>query len=128
MLIRPATSQTLTQCWYTRQHQPGAARRRDGEGVWSALCRHCERPIRSVGGKLWTLADGVDLDALATQSPIRFFCVTSVEDGMVIARYPLDHDADDALIATRLAEIVSRHGAAEPGSGLDVRLMGGRRA
>ncbi|MBF9151373.1 hypothetical protein [Novosphingobium jiangmenense] len=128
MLIKPATSHTLTQCWYTRMHHPGHGRTRDEAGVLHAYCRHCARPIRSQGGKAWTLADGIDLDELATRSSIRFICVTSVADGMVIARYPLDREADDAAVKARMTEIVAFHHADEAGSGLDVRLMGGPRA
>ncbi|MGV3511710.1 MAG: hypothetical protein ACO1OX_06860 [Novosphingobium sp.] len=128
MLIKPATTQTLTQCWYTREHKPGHQRTRGDGGITHATCRHCHRPIRSHGGKSWVLADGIDLDELATRSSIRFICVTSLADGLVIARYPLERDADERTVSAKLAEIVARHGAAEAGSGLDVRLMGGPRA
>lgn len=125
MLIRPATSQTLTQCWYTRIHHPGQSRRRDADGVFHARCRHCERPIQSESGKSWVLADGLDLDALATRSSVRFICVTSIADGLVISRYPLDRDADEAAVQAKLAEVIARHEAKDAGSGLDVRVMGG---
>lgn len=74
------------------------------------------------------MAEGLDLDELATRSTIRFICVTSLIDGMVIARYPLERDADDQAVGAKIAEIIARHGAAEAGSGLDVRLMGGPQA
>lgn len=127
MLIRPATSNTLTQCWYTRIHLPVAQRSREEDGALHSICRHCLRPIRSHGGKSWRLADGVDLDELAARSTIRYICVTSVADGMVIARYPVDGSADDDAIATRLEEVIATHDAKAVGSGLDVRVMGGPR-
>jgi hypothetical protein len=125
MTVRPATSMTLTHCWYTLVHHPGSRRTRSEAGVLHALCRHCDRPIKSQGGKSWTLADGVDLDELAERSSVRFICVTSVADGLVIARYPIGSDLDDAAVKVRIQEVSVRHGASEPGAGLDVRLMGG---
>lgn len=128
MLIRPATSQTLTQCWYTRIHLPVAHKSREEDGALHSICRHCLRPIRSHGGKSWRLADGVDLDELAARSTIRYICVTSIADGMVIARYPIDGTADEGEIAARLEQVVTAHDARAMGSGLDVRVMGGPKA
>lgn len=127
MLIKPATSHTLTQCWYTRTHVP-VSRKERGEGdVLTSTCRYCERPIRSHGGKSWVLADAVDLDELAAQSRIRYICVTNVADGMVLARYLLEQDADDGAIKDKLDAIKQAHGANEPASGLSVELKGGPR-
>lgn len=125
MLIKPATSHTLTQCWYTRAHQPGLKRSRDEDGVFHAYCRHCERPIQSEGGKSWTLSDGIDLDALARASTIRFICVTNVADGMVVARHPIDRDAGDDTVQRILQETVARYEEAGTVAGLDIRVMGG---
>lgn len=127
MLIRPATSNTLTQCWYTRMHQPAAQKSRDEDGTLHSICRHCQRPIRSHGGKAWRLADGVDLDELAARSSIRYICVTSVADGIVIARYPVDGHADEDAISAKLEEAILTHDARAAGSGLEVRVMGGPR-
>ena len=125
MQIRPDISYTLTQCWYTRSHIPTAAKRRDEHGALISTCRHCERPIRSCGGKSWTLADGVDLDELASHSHVRYICVTSVSEGQIIARYVLEPELDEAAIKARCEAVIEQHGASEPGSGIDVRVMGG---
>lgn len=125
MLIRPQTSQTLTQCWYTRMHQPVTRKARGEGGMLLSVCRHCQRAIHSHGGKSWTLADGIDLDELASHSRIRYICVTSVDDGMIVARYPIDRDADEVAVQARIEEVIDRHEAKEPGSGLEVKLMGG---
>jgi hypothetical protein len=90
-----------------------------------SICRHCQRAIHSHGGKSWTLADGIDLDELASHSRMRYICVTSVDDGMIVARYPIDRDANEATIQLRIDEVNERHNAKEPGSGLEVKLMGG---
>lgn len=127
MQIRPATSHTLTQCWYSRVHLPKALKHRGEGGELLSTCRYCERSIRSHGGKSWTLSDGVDLDELAAQSEIRYICVTDVSDGVVIARYLIDRDLDEAAIKARCDAVRESHGAMEPGSGLDVRLCGGLR-
>ena len=127
MIIRPATTQTLTQCWYTRTHVPTSQKARGEGGTVISTCRYCQRAIRSHGGKSWTLADGIDLDELAAHSQIRYICVTSVADGMIIARHVIENDLDDAAIRLRCEEISQTHGALEPGSGLDVRLIGGTR-
>jgi hypothetical protein len=115
----------MTQCWYTRSHIPTASRRRDEDGTLYSKCRHCERPIRSHGGKSWTLADGIDLDELATHSHIRYICVTDVSEGQIVARYVLEADLDDKAVQARCEEVIEKHGAAEPGSGLEVRVIGG---
>lgn len=92
-----------------------------------STCRYCDRAIHSHGGKSWTLADGIDLDELSAQSAIRYICVTDVSDGMVIARYVIDRDLDDAAIKAECEVIRERHGATNAGSGLDVRVLGGPR-
>ncbi len=125
MQIKPATSHTLTQCWYTRTHLPSARKDKGGGDVVTSLCRYCERPIRSHGGKSWVLADGVDLDELASRSRIRYICVTNVADGMIVARYVMAPDADDASTTAQLETISESHGANVPGSGLVVQLKGG---
>lgn len=92
-----------------------------------STCRYCDRAIHSHGGKSWTLADGIDLDELSAQSAIRYICVTDVSDGMVIARYVIDRDLDDAAIKAECDVIRERHGVTDAGSGLDVRVLGGPR-
>lgn len=125
MLIKPATSHTLTQCWYSRTHVP-AGRKERGEGdTLMSTCRYCERPIRSHGGKSWVLADAVDLDELGSRSRIRYICVTNVADGMIVARYVIPPDADEACTKAQLEAFSESHGANEPGSGLVVQLKGG---
>lgn len=125
MLIRPAISHTLTQCWYSRVHLPTARKQRGEGGELLSMCRYCERSIRSHGGKSWVLADGVDLDELAAHSQIRFICVTDVSNGMVIARYVIDSDLADAGIKAKIEAISFSHGASEPGCGLEIRVCGG---
>lgn len=125
MLIKPATSHTLTQCWYTRIHQPGPRRWRDREDTLHSACRHCGREVRSQGGKSWALSDGIDLDALASSSSIRFVSVTNTADGMVVARYPLERDASPEQIEAFIREITARYEGTTDGANLDVRLMGG---
>lgn len=125
MLIKPAFSHTLTQCWYTRIHVPVLHRERGSDGFVTSICRYCERPIRSYGGKSWTLADGVDLDELAALSRTPYICVTSISDGMIIARYPIGDGADEDAVRARLEAVIVEHGAREPGSGLAVRVVGG---
>lgn len=71
------------------------------------------------------MADGVDLDELSSHSHIRYICVTDVSEGEIIARYVLEADLDDEAVKLQCAAVVEKHGAAEPGSGLDVRVMGG---
>jgi hypothetical protein len=125
MLIKPATSHTLTQCWYSRTHVP-MGRKERGEGdILTSTCRYCERPLRSHGGKSWVLADAVDLDELGARSLIRYICVTNFADGMIVARYVIDPDADEAITNAQLEAISESHGAKVPGSGLDVQLKGG---
>lgn len=125
MLIKPATSHTLTQCWYTRIHQPSPKRWRDREGTLHAACRHCGREVRSQGGKSWALSDGIDLDALSSSSSIRFVCVTNTADGMVVARYPLERDASPEQVEVFIRQITARYEGSTDGASLDVRLMGG---
>jgi hypothetical protein len=71
------------------------------------------------------LVDGVDLDELASQSQIRYICVANTFEGEVIARYVLESGLDDEAIKARFEAVIDKHDAREPGSGLEVRVMGG---
>lgn len=109
MTIRPSTSATLTQCWYTRTHAPASRKAQRAGEYFTATCRYCQRPIHSQTGKHWSLSDGIDLDALATQSARPFICVKDTFDGMVVARYPLDPAATQDDVDAQLATIRARY-------------------
>lgn len=123
MLSKMNSSVPVAQCWYLRRHVPEGRRRREAGGVVHCTCRYCQRPIRSRDGGRWDLADGFDLDAIATAGRTSHFCVIDTLDEMVIARYPLPHEADDEMIAERLAEICEKHGIEEDDGVLEVRLV-----
>jgi hypothetical protein len=127
MLSKINPSAVVAQCWYLRRHVPAGKQRREEGGVVHCTCRYCERPIRSRDGGKWDLAEGFDLDALAAGGRTSHFCVIDGIDEMVIARYPIPHDADDEAIAAHLAEISEKHGVEESGGALEVRLVHGQR-
>ncbi|MEJ2408315.1 MAG: hypothetical protein P8Y58_00290 [Novosphingobium sp.] len=123
MLSKMNSSASVAQCWYLRRHVPEGRRRREEGGVVHCTCRYCQRPIRSRNGGRWDLADGFDLDAIATAGRTSYFCVIDTLDDMVIGRYPLPHDANEELIAERLGEIREKHGIEEDEDVLVVRLV-----
>lgn len=123
MLSKMNASVPVAQCWYLRRHVPEGRRRREEGGVVFCTCRYCQRPIRSRDGGRWDLADGFDLDALATAGRNSHFCVIDTLDDMVIARYPLPQGADEEMIAERLAEIREKHGIEDGEDVLEVRLV-----
>ncbi|WP_157573193.1 hypothetical protein [Novosphingobium sp. AAP83] len=51
--------------------------------------------------------------------------MTNTFEGEVIARYVLESDLDDEAIKARCEAVIDKHGAREPLSGLDVRVLGG---
>lgn len=124
MLSKINPSVTVAQCWYLRRHIPEGRRRREADGSVHCTCRHCHRPIRSRAGGRWDLADGFDLDALQDQGRTGHFCVVDAIDDMVLARYPIAPDADQAWVARRRDEIDEKHGVAASGGVLEIRLVG----
>lgn len=123
MLSKTNSSATVAQCWYLRRHVPGGRRRRAEGGVVHCTCRYCERPIRSRDGGRWDLADGLDLDAIASVGRTSHFCVVDTLDEMVIARYPVANGADDAALEAKRAEICAKHGVDGEQDVLQVRLV-----
>src|SRR3546814_15443187 len=113
MLSKMNSSVPVAQGWYLRRHVPEGRRRREAGGVVHCTCRYCQRPIRSRDGGRWDLADGFDLDALASAGRTAHFCVIDTLDEMVIASYPLPQGADDEMIAERRAEIGDENGEEE---------------
>jgi len=124
MLSKINPSATVAPCWYLRSHIPEGRRRREADGTVHCTCRHCHRPIRSRAGGRWDLADGFDLDALQAQAASSHFCVVDAIDDMVIARYPIAPDADQAWIAQRREEIDEKHGVTDSRGVLEIRLVG----
>ncbi|GFM30232.1 hypothetical protein [Novosphingobium sp. PY1] len=126
MLSKMNASVPLAQCWYLRKHVPAGRRHREDDGVLHCTCRYCQRPIKSRGGKIWDLAEGFDLDALAEAGRNRHFSVVDVIDDMVIARYPIDREAGDEDVAELLANICEKHGVEDAAGAIEVRLVQGQ--
>ncbi|MBT0670910.1 hypothetical protein HT136_21300 [Novosphingobium profundi] len=127
MLSRGWTPTTLAPCWYSRRHVPSGQRTRDAEGASVCTCRHCGRKIRSRERGRWDLAEGFDIDALQERSRTGHFCVIDALDGVVIARYPIAMDADEAWIRAKMAEISEEYGVANSEGELQIRIVPGRR-
>lgn len=116
-------SATLSQCWFLRRHVPVGRRRRLEDGTMQCTCRYCQRPIRSLEGQHWELADGFDLDALAQAAPTSHFAVVDRIDEMVVARYPIAADADEQAIAAQLEQIREKHVISPDDDSIEVRLV-----
>lgn len=128
MTIRPASSPTLTQCWFTRAHSPARRSRTRDDEYFVGTCRYCHRPIHSRSGNHWTLADGFDLDALAEQATHPFICVSDPADGLVIARIAIDTPESDDAAEEQLALVKERYASMMPDRTLDVRVLGRARS
>ncbi|WP_243652592.1 hypothetical protein [Novosphingobium sp. PhB165] len=103
-------------------HQPDGRREREEDGSILCTCRHCRKQIRSREGKVWNLAEGLDLDALAASCMSSHFSVVDAADGVVIARYPLPEGSDEEAIEALRDRLCAQHGI-EPGGDLEVRLV-----
>lgn len=114
----------LTQCWFTRMHRPEGRAQREEDGSHTGWCRHCERPIVSWDKARWFLADGFNVTHLAETVGGRFLFVLDTLEEAVIARYPVQHIADDAGLAAYQAELRERHGIGRPGSTLELHDSG----
>lgn len=110
----------LTQCWFTRQHQPETRSHRGEDGAHHAWCRHCEREIISWDKGRWFLADGFNVTRLAETVGGRFIFLLDTADEMVVARYGVTHITDPAELETFKAQMRTRHGADEPGSTIEL--------
>lgn len=114
----------LTQCWFTRMHVPEGRAHKADDGSHTAWCRHCERPILSWDKARWFLADGFNVTHLAETVGGRFLFVLDAQEEAVIARYPIEHLADDAALEAYVAELRERHGIGQPGSPLELHDSG----
>ena len=118
---------TVDRCWYARSHVPDGKRYRAEDGSLQCRCRHCGKRIRHSEAGDWRLAEGLDLDALQEHSATGHFCVVDMAAGMVLARYPIAMDADEAWIVERLAEIADEFGIDESDPSLRIRVVPGNR-
>lgn len=114
----------LTQCWFTRMHLPVGRPYKEEDGSHSSTCRHCERAIVSWDRDRWFLADGFNVTRLAETVGGRFLFVVDSLEAAVIARYPVQHLADEAEIDALKQQLRERHGIDAPGSGLELHDSG----
>lgn len=108
----------LSQCWFTRQHQPTPWRAHEDDGSIYSICRHCGRRIVTRGKHRWSIADGLDVAHLAEKATGRFLTVLDSADELVVRRFTVDHLADEAAINAFKLELRARYGMDEPGSDL----------
>lgn len=117
----------LTQCWFTRIHQPMGRAAKDDDGTQSSRCRHCERAIVSWDRARWFLADGFNVTHLAETVGGRFLFVLDRAEEVVIASYPVHQLAGETDIEALRQDLITRHGIAEHGSGLELHDSGSPR-
>ena len=108
----------LSQCWFTREHQPNAVRFHEDDGSTFSICRHCGRRIVTWGKHRWSIADGLDISRLAETTTGRFLTVLDKADELVVRRFTVDHLPDEAAIELFKDELRERYGMDEPGSDL----------
>lgn len=108
----------LSQCWFTRAHQPTAWRAHEDDGGIYSICRHCGRRIVTYGKHRWSIADGLDVARLAETVTTRFLTVLDSADELVVRRFTVDHLPDEEAIEAFKLELRERYGMDEPGSDL----------
>lgn len=108
----------LSQCWFTRAHQPTAWRAHEDDGGIYSICRHCGRRIVTWGRHRWSIADGFDVSHLAETVTGRLLTVLDSADEFVVRRFTVDHLPDEAAIDAFKLELRERYGMDEPGSDL----------
>ena len=113
----------LTQCWFTRMHMPEGRAHRAEDGSHTGFCRHCERPIVSWDKARWFLADGFNVTHLAETVGGRFLFVLDCLEETMIARYPVQDMAEEAIEALK-GELRERHGIGQPGVTLELHDSG----
>ncbi len=108
----------LSQCWFTRAHQPTAWRAREDDGGIYSICRHCGRRIVTWGRHRWGIADGLDVSHLAETVTGRFLTVLDSADEFVVRRFTVDHLPDEDAIEAFKLELRERYDMDEPGNDL----------
>lgn len=111
----------LTQCWYTRLHQPMGKRHREADGSLTSHCRHCERTIISWGRNRWFLADGFNVTRLAETTGTRFLYLIDTADDFILARFPVGHLGHEAAIEAYRDELRMEYLAGDAGNGIELR-------
>lgn len=111
----------LTQCWFTRAHQPGGRKHREKDGSITGECRHCHRRIVSWGRNRWFLADGFNVTRLAETTGTRFLYLIDTADDFVLARFPIAATMDEAAVAAMRADLAEEYLAGQAGEGLELR-------
>jgi len=109
----------MTQCWFTRQHHPRQTPKECVEGAYYAHCRHCRRPIISFDGCSWHIDGGFNVEALGDRANA-FLAVVDVADGMIVARIPVPHEADDEAVEAIKDQIREDYGIGEEGTFLTI--------
>lgn len=111
----------LTQCWFTRLHQPGGRKYRENDGSITGECRHCQRRIVSWGRNRWFLADGFNVTRLAETTGTRFLYLIDTADDFVLARFPVSPTMNETGIAAMRADLAEAYLAGQAGEGLELR-------
>jgi hypothetical protein len=109
----------LTQCWYTRSHQPRQTPKDQVDGAFYAYCRYCRRPIFSIDGGMWHIDGGFNMETLGDVAN-SFLSVVDVVDGMILARIPIDPGADEAAVDAIKEQIKQDYGVGEDGNFLAI--------
>ena len=115
---------SLTQCWFTRAHQPQGRGHKEADGSQTSWCRHCERAIVSWDKRRWFLSDGFNVTRLAESVSGRFVFLLDTSEELVIARYPVGHLTDPDELAALKDDLRARHGVGEPGSTVELHDSG----
>jgi len=79
--------------------------------VYRGECRFCGSRIHSHDKRHWVVTGDLDLDELGGDA--EFIAVIDLEDGMVIARVPLEADLPKAALKKKLKEL-REHYLTEP--------------
>lgn len=111
----------LTQCWFTRLHQPAGRKHPEQDGSFTGECRHCQRRIVSWGRNRWFLADGFNVTRLAETCGTRFLYLIDTDDDFVIARFPVSAALDEAAVAAMMDDLREEHLSGAAGEGLELR-------
>lgn len=110
---------SMTQCWFTRLHHPRQTPKERVEGAFYAHCRHCRRPIISFDGSYWHIDGGFNVESLGDKAN-SFLAVVDVVDGMIVARVPVPHDADEEAVEAIKEQIREDYGIGEEGKFLAI--------
>lgn len=113
--------ESLTKCWFTREHLPDRVRRHESDGSLHSTCRYCRRPVVTWDRRNWSLANGIDLSRLAEMAGGRVLTLIDTLSDYVVRRFTVAHLASEEEVEAYKLDLRAQYRVDEPDSALELR-------